>query len=198
MLRLLLLNPKLFYITMKTETTRSPLMQTFDEAKRLAPKGALIAMQCGHFYEFFEDQAHTAADVLNITLTHRKGIPMSGIPCHSAEDYFKILVEAGHTVVIAEQKPRKNCSFHGRVISRVMEPVSSGKDAITVKLNHSFRNMPKDTTLKVTGFSRCGDRSLLGYYDVHFEGGDTIEQMLPVSDFTVTKGDLVEALRDAV
>ncbi|MDO2162608.1 hypothetical protein Q2430_27800, partial [Escherichia coli] len=55
----------------------------------------------------FED-AHLAAKLLGITLTHRgkangNPIPMAGVPYHSAEGYLARLVKAGRTVAICEQ-----------------------------------------------------------------------------------------------
>ena len=62
----------------------------------------------GDFYELFFDDAHKAAKLLGITLTHRgkangEPIPMAGVPYHAAEGYLARLVKKGETVVICEQ-----------------------------------------------------------------------------------------------
>ncbi len=66
-----------------------------------------MLFRMGDFYELFYDDARTASRVLGLTLTSRdKGenpIPMAGFPFHSAENYIKRLIEAGHRVAVCEQ-----------------------------------------------------------------------------------------------
>ena len=62
----------------------------------------------GDFYELFFDDAHKAADLLDITLTFRgksndKPIPMAGVPYHAADNYIAKLLKMGETVVMCEQ-----------------------------------------------------------------------------------------------
>jgi DNA mismatch repair protein MutS len=69
---------------------------------------SLMFYRMGDFYELFFDDAHKAAKLLGITLTHRgktsgKPIPMAGVPYHAAEGYLARLVKKGETVVICEQ-----------------------------------------------------------------------------------------------
>ena len=68
----------------------------------------LLFYRMGDFYELFFDDAIQGAALLNITLTHRgqsngKPIPMAGVPYHAAKNYFKRLVNLGHTFAICEQ-----------------------------------------------------------------------------------------------
>jgi DNA mismatch repair protein MutS len=69
---------------------------------------ALLFYRMGDFYELFFEDAHLAAKLLGITLTHRgkasgQPIPMAGVPYHSAEGYLARLVKSGRTVAICEQ-----------------------------------------------------------------------------------------------
>src|SRR3954447_13133482 len=85
----------------------SPIRRQYLELKRRQPD-ALLLFRLGDFYETFEDDAHLAARVLDITLTSRemgKGerLPMAGIPVHAAETYIARLIGAGLHVAIAEQ-----------------------------------------------------------------------------------------------
>ncbi len=69
---------------------------------------SLMFYRMGDFYELFFEDAHKAAKILGITLTHRgkangQPIPMAGVPCHAAEGYLARLVKKGETVVICEQ-----------------------------------------------------------------------------------------------
>lgn len=59
---------------------------------------ALTFKRMGDFYEAFDDDAKTVADVLGIALTKRGDRQMCGIPAHAAAEYFAQLSSAGHTV----------------------------------------------------------------------------------------------------
>jgi DNA mismatch repair protein MutS len=103
---------------MSEQTTRShqphddiashtPMMQQYLNLKREYPH-ALLFYRMGDFYELFFQDAHRAAKLLGITLTHRgksggEPIPMAGVPYHAAEGYLARLVKAGETVAICEQ-----------------------------------------------------------------------------------------------
>src|SRR6195256_4166877 len=85
----------------------SPIRRQFLELKRRQPD-ALLLFRLGDFYETFEDDAHLAARVLDITLTsremgHGERLPMAGIPAHAAEGYIGRLIASGYHVAIAEQ-----------------------------------------------------------------------------------------------
>ena len=61
------------------DTQISPMMQQWHSCKAKA-KGALLLFRLGDFYEAFYDDATTLASELDLTLTKRQAIPMSGIP----------------------------------------------------------------------------------------------------------------------
>lgn len=88
-------------------STHTPMMQQYLKVK-MQHNHALLFYRMGDFYELFFDDAHKAAKLLGITLTHRgkangNPIPMAGVPYHSAEGYLARLVKAGETVAICEQ-----------------------------------------------------------------------------------------------
>lgn len=98
---------------MKTEntipdlSTLTPMMQQYMSVKMQHPH-SLMFYRMGDFYELFFEDAHKAAKILGITLTHRgkangQPIPMAGVPFHAAEGYLARLVKKGETVVICEQ-----------------------------------------------------------------------------------------------
>ncbi|MFA9558001.1 DNA mismatch repair protein MutS [Evansella sp. AB-rgal1] len=68
---------------------------------------AFLFFRLGDFYELFFDDAKKAAKELEITLTSRgkgeEGIPMCGVPHHSAEQYITQLIKRGYKVAICEQ-----------------------------------------------------------------------------------------------
>jgi DNA mismatch repair protein MutS len=105
----------------------SPIRRQYLELKRRQPD-AILLFRLGDFYETFEDDAHVAARVLDITLTSREmgrgeRLPMAGIPVHAAESYISRLINAGLHVAIAEQigvVPRNG--IVPREIVRVLTP----------------------------------------------------------------------------
>jgi DNA mismatch repair protein MutS len=105
----------------------SPIRRQFLELKRRQPD-ALLLFRLGDFYETFEDDAHLAARVLDITLTSREmgrgeRVAMAGIPAHAADAYIARLIGAGIAVAIADQIG--TVSRNGlvpREITRVLTP----------------------------------------------------------------------------
>lgn len=88
-------------------SSHTPMMQQYLKVKT-DYQHALLFYRMGDFYELFFEDAHLAAKLLGITLTHRgkasgQPIPMAGVPYHSAEGYLARLVKAGRTVAICEQ-----------------------------------------------------------------------------------------------
>ena len=82
--------------------TQTPMMQQFYACKEKA-KDALLLFRLGDFYECFGEDAKTLSDALNVTLTKRHDIPMSGIPAHTLETHLHTLIKKNHVVAIAEQ-----------------------------------------------------------------------------------------------
>lgn len=85
----------------------TPMMQQYLAIKKDHPH-TLLFYRMGDFYELFFEDAKKAAQLLEITLTHRghaagEPIPMAGIPYHAAEAYLAKLVGAGESVAICEQ-----------------------------------------------------------------------------------------------
>ncbi|MFZ5844691.1 MAG: DNA mismatch repair protein MutS [Pseudomonadota bacterium] len=85
----------------------TPMMQQYLRIKAAHPQH-LLFYRMGDFYELFYDDAATAAQALDITLTKRGAsngdpIPMAGVPWHAMEPYLAKLVKQGFTVAICEQ-----------------------------------------------------------------------------------------------
>lgn len=89
------------------EQGHTPMMAQFHVLKEENPD-CLMFYRMGDFYELFYDDAVTASQVLDITLTKRgksqgDDIAMCGVPFHSYEPYLAKLIKAGHKVAICEQ-----------------------------------------------------------------------------------------------
>src|SRR3712207_3564254 len=82
----------------------APMARQFIQLKRQFPD-AIIFFRLGDFYETFNEDAHIAAQVLNITLTSRKmrgedRWPMAGVPHHAVHHYLARIVRAGYKCAI--------------------------------------------------------------------------------------------------
>lgn len=87
--------------------THTPMMQQYLSIKADYPD-ILLFYRMGDFYELFYNDAHEAAELLDITLTARghsagEPIPMAGVPYHAADSYLARLVRLGRSVAICEQ-----------------------------------------------------------------------------------------------
>jgi len=97
----------------------------------------LLFYRMGDFYELFYDDAKTAADLLDITLTARgksagEPIPMAGIPFHAADRYLARLVQAGVSVAICEQvgDPATSKGPVERKVIRIITPGTVSEEAL--------------------------------------------------------------------
>ena len=83
---------------------QSPLITQYLNVKRNVPD-AILFFRLGDFYEMFFEDAEVGARVLDIQLTSRSkdGVPLCGVPYHSAEPYIAKLLKAGLKVAICEQ-----------------------------------------------------------------------------------------------
>ncbi len=99
-------------------------MRQYLAMRRSLPEDVLLFFRLGDFYELFFDDAKEAASVLEVALTKRNGIPMCGVPHHSAEGYIGKLIRAGRRVAIAEQTTDP---MPGKIVEReVRQIVSAG------------------------------------------------------------------------
>lgn len=104
------------------------MMQQYLLLKATQPD-KLLFYRMGDFYELFFEDAELAAQLLQITLTHRgqsagKPIPMAGVPFHAADQYLAKLVALGHSVAICEQVgiPGATKGPMERRVARVVTP----------------------------------------------------------------------------
>ena len=80
----------------------TPMMRQYLEIKEKY-KDYVLFYRLGDFYEMFLEDAERIAKELELTLTHRTGKPMCGVPYHAAETYIKRLVDNGHKVAVCDQ-----------------------------------------------------------------------------------------------
>ena len=116
----------------------TPMMRQYRRVKEQIPPGALLLFRLGDFYEMFYDDARTAAPILDIALTKRNGVPMCGVPYHSADGYIARLVRAGHKVAVCDQVEEP--SKAGKIVRRELTQVITAGTTTSESLLQPGRN----------------------------------------------------------
>jgi DNA mismatch repair protein MutS len=100
-------------------------------------KDMLLLYRMGDFYELFFEDAKRAAELLDLTLTHRgqsggKPIPMAGVPYHAVENYLARLLKKGESVAICEQigDPATSKGPVERQVTRIITPGTVTDEAL--------------------------------------------------------------------
>ena len=102
----------------------TPMMVQYRKLKN-RHRDAILFFRLGDFYEMFGADAKEASELLEIALTRRNGVPMCGVPHHSARSYVARLLKAGRRVAVCEQTSLPSA---GKGIARreVVEVVTPG------------------------------------------------------------------------
>src|SRR3984885_14974622 len=85
------------------EAQLTPMMAQYRRIKGELPKDALLLFRLGDFYEMFFEDAQAGAQLLNLSLTARNGVPMCGLPFHAANGYIGKILKTGRKVAICDQ-----------------------------------------------------------------------------------------------
>ncbi len=88
---------------MAAEVQLTPMMAQYRRIKGELPADALLLFRLGDFYEMFFEDAQAGAQILNLALTARNGVPMCGLPFHAASGYIGKILRSGRKVAICEQ-----------------------------------------------------------------------------------------------
>lgn len=118
--------------------SETPMLRQYRQLRSQVPAGTLLLFRLGDFYELFFEDAHVAARILNLVLTSRNGMPMAGLPYHSADSYIRRLLQAGYRVAIADQleEPRP-----GQLVRReIVQIISPGSVTDSAALDASRPN----------------------------------------------------------
>jgi DNA mismatch repair protein MutS len=119
----------------------TPLVAQYLSVKQKVPD-AILFFRLGDFYEMFFEDAEIGARVLDIQLTSRSkdGVPLCGVPYHSAQPYIAKLIKAGYKVAICEQATVE-ANARGlvpRQIVRVITPGTVGEEMVLTAAEKSF------------------------------------------------------------
>ncbi len=120
------------------------MLQQYFRAKEDHP-GVLLAMRVGDFYEFYGEDAVSAAAALEITLTGREDgsngrIAMAGVPYHSVEKYLARLLQKGLKVALCDQveDPKLAKGLVRRKVTRVLTPGTVLEDSMLASTQNNF------------------------------------------------------------
>lgn len=108
-------------------TAYTPMVQQYLAVKR-EHQNELLFFRLGDFYEMFFEDAVTASQALNLTLTKRAGgmdnMPMCGVPYHSVETYIAKLIKQGYRIAICEQveDPKEAKGIVERKVIKIITP----------------------------------------------------------------------------
>ena len=176
--------------TTKTKEKKlSAMMQHYCDKKREYPDSILF-YRLGDFYEMFFEDAKTASQALDITLTGRdcgldERAPMCGIPYHAADNYIAKLTDMGYKVAICEQlsEPIKGQMVERDVI-RVVTPGTVMEDSQLMHKRNNFIASVSSERPTIVGLSWI-DLSTGEFYVQQFTGDNAFAQL---SDVLVSIG----------
>ena len=80
----------------------TPLMQQY-QAIKAQHQNEVLFFRLGDFYEMFDEDAIEVSRLLNLTLTHRSGRKMCGVPYHASKIYIARLLRLGKKIAVCEQ-----------------------------------------------------------------------------------------------
>ena len=101
---------------------------------------SIVAYRLGDFYEFFDNSAKVTSELCDLTLTGRdcgleSRVPMTGVPYHSADMYFKKILKTHKLAVIESDSSIHTYPNETDVINaETGEVISEPQDEIISKL----------------------------------------------------------------
>jgi DNA mismatch repair protein MutS len=127
--------------------TVTPMMAQYRRLRAEVSPDTILFFRLGDFYEIFFDEAKDVAQLLDLTLTKRQGMPMCGVPHHAAEGYIAKLIKAGRKVAICDQMedPAQAKGIVRRDITRVITPGTLLEEhVLDAKLNNYLAGLWSD------------------------------------------------------
>jgi len=121
------------------EAQLTPMMAQYRRIKGELPKDALLLFRLGDFYEMFFEDAQTGAQLLNLSLTARNGVPMCGLPHHAANGYISRILKSGRKVAICDQtEEAKPGKLVNREVTQILSPGTHFDDRMLVAERNNF------------------------------------------------------------
>ncbi len=128
---------------MKEDFKITPMYRQYLEIKGEYPD-ALLFYRMGDFFELFFEDAKIASRELQLALTSRSreegGVPMCGVPWHSAETYISQLIDKGYKIAVCDQveDPRQAKGLVRRAVTRVVTRGTALEDSNLSSKSHNY------------------------------------------------------------
>jgi DNA mismatch repair protein MutS len=124
---------------MSAEAQLTPMMTQYRRIKGELPKDALLLFRLGDFYELFFEDAQAGAQILNLALTSRNGVPMCGLPHHAANAYIGRLLKAGKKVALCDQlEDARPGKLVKREVTQILSPGTHFDERLLVAERNNF------------------------------------------------------------
>jgi DNA mismatch repair protein MutS len=124
---------------MAAEAQLTPMMTQYRRIKSELPKDALLLFRLGDFYEMFFEDAQAGAQLLNLSLTARNGVPMCGLPHHAANGYIARILKAGRKVAICDQlEDARPGKLVKREVTQILSPGTHFDERMLVAERNNF------------------------------------------------------------
>ena len=124
---------------MSAEAQLTPMMAQYRRIKGELPKDALLLFRLGDFYEMFFEDAKDGAQLLNLSLTARNGVPMCGLPHHAANGYIARILKAGRKVAICDQtEEARPGQLTKREVTQILSPGTHFDERMLVAERNNF------------------------------------------------------------
>jgi len=124
---------------MSAEAQLTPMMAQYRRIKGELPKDALLLFRLGDFYEMFFEDAQAGAQLLNLSLTARNGVPMCGLPHHAANGYIARILKAGRKVAICDQmEDARPGQLTKREVTQILSPGTHFDERMLVAERNNF------------------------------------------------------------
>jgi DNA mismatch repair protein MutS len=124
---------------MSAEAQLTPMMAQYRRIKGELPKDALLLFRLGDFYEMFFEDAQAGAQLLNLSLTARNGVPMCGLPHHAANGYIARILKSGRKVAICDQmEEARPGQLTKREVTQILSPGTHFDERMLVAERNNF------------------------------------------------------------
>ena len=124
---------------MSAEAQLTPMMAQYRRIKGELPKDPLLLFRLGDFYEMFFEDAQAGAQLLNLSLTARNGVPMCGLPHHAANNYIARILRAGRKVAICDQtEEARPGQLTKREVTQILSPGTHFDERMLVAERNNF------------------------------------------------------------
>ncbi len=169
-------------------------MQQYLQMKEQYPD-AILLYRLGDFYEMFFDDAITASNFLDLTLTGRacgleERAPMCGVPYHAVDNYIKRLIDGGFKVAICEQLNTPE-DTKGQLERAVVRVISAGTIVEESLLDEKQNNFFASVCVSDGAFGLSWADMSTGEFYLYEFSGENFDKVLEDLLVTVSPSQII-------